>query len=438
MSKRILLIFLLCVCGVAYVTVATFAIADITPEFVNGQYTEIKIADGTVLQHDDLPVEIFSMYFAMYTTEMSEFKYIQLDISDLQTENDKVHIYYSKDGINFSEEMKFYTTVRNGRNIIKLPRGNYVRTDLNFSDGTVFKLNSAKASDKLPLRYRHIGLIGIISASWCAAIITLLCKERNLFAQVKNFKRYLYLLFNLVRKDFITKYRRSALGVLWSVLNPLLMAAIISAVFVNIFRSDIQDFPVYYLTGALIFNFVSESTLGSLLSILNAGALFKKVYIPKYLFPLEKCVFGLVNCLFSFAALLVLMPFLGVIPKPTTLLFFVPLLCAFVFSLGLGMLLASANVFFRDIGHLYSVWLTAWSFFTPMFYPVSILPAGLRYGITHFNPLYVFIDYLRDIVSYGVIPSAATTFMCISYAIGFMFIGLLVFKKTQKSFILYV
>ena len=123
--------------------------------------------------------------------------------------------------------------------------------------------------------------------------------ENSLKAQIETFKRYKYLLINLIEKDIKLKYRRSVLGILWSVLNPLLMMIVISAVFSNIFKVNIENFPIYYLTGSTLFNMLSETTNYSMMSILESSSLIKKVYIPKYIFPLEKCMFGLVNFLFS-------------------------------------------------------------------------------------------------------------------------------------------
>ncbi len=254
---------------------------------------------------------------------------------------------------------------------------------------------------------------------------------------VSGFWRYSYLLSNLVKKDFALKYRRSFLGVLWSVLNPLLMAAVISIVFSNIFRFDIENFSIYYLVGSLIFNYIVEATSSSLISVVSSSSLVNKVYVPKYIFPLEKCLFSLVNSMFSFVAIIVVMPFLGVIPPVSVLLFWIPVLCAFVFSVGLGMVLSSVNIFFRDIGHLWAVWTMAWMYLTPIFYPMSILPPSLQSWL-NYNPAYRFIDYARQVILYGTIPNFEATLICCVWAISSILVGLIVFKKSQDKFILYM
>ncbi|MDR1530655.1 MAG: ABC transporter permease [Clostridiales bacterium] len=258
-----------------------------------------------------------------------------------------------------------------------------------------------------------------------------------LIIRIKTFKKYSYLLFNFVKKDFFKKYRRSVLGVLWSVLNPLLMAAVVSTAFSRIFRIQTEHYPVYYLTGALIFNFMSGATSRSLLSMVEASGLIKKVYVPKYIFPLEKCLFELVTTVFSFLAVILVMPLLGVAPSLSALLFLVPIFYVLVFNIGLGMILSAVNVFFRDIEHLYAVLTQAWLFLTPVLYPVDALPESARWFLK-INPMYYFIDYFRRVVMYGQLPDLRLNVICGVFSILFFVVGLIIFKKTQDKFILYV
>ena len=251
------------------------------------------------------------------------------------------------------------------------------------------------------------------------------------------FIKYRYLLEDLVAKDFKLKYRRSILGFLWSILNPLLMMLVITAVFSNMFKSDIEYFPVYYLCGYLIFNFVIEATNGALTSIVQSGSLIKKVYIPKYIFPLEKSSFALVNVLFSFVAVEIVHLITGMPIKTTIFLIPIPIFLAFIFSTGLGLILASMNTFFRDMGHLYSVWTTAWMYLTPMFYPISIIPDNIK-TVIYYNPLYYYVTYLRMLVIDGEIPGMEINVICICFSFLFLLIGLLIFKKKQDKFILYI
>ena len=253
----------------------------------------------------------------------------------------------------------------------------------------------------------------------------------------KVFFKYENLLFSLVSRDIKVRYRRSVLGMLWTVLNPLLMMVVITIVFSTLFKQNIEHFPIYYLAGSLIFSFNSETTSNALYSIIGNASLMKKVYIPKYLFPLAKIVSGLVNIGFSLIAMFVVMIILGVEFRPTLLLLPIPILYTFIFSTGLGLLLAAATVFFRDIAHFYGVFLMAWTYFTPVFYPETILPPAAM-QIMKWNPMYHYVKYMRDLVLYGNFPGMKENLVCFMFSFIFLVIGVLVFYKKQDRFVLYV
>ena len=268
--------------------------------------------------------------------------------------------------------------------------------------------------------------------------------KMNVNSQKESFKdyfskfyKYRHLLFELVSRDLKVKYRRSVLGLLWSVLNPLLMMLVTTAVFSQIFKFDVENFPAYYLTGALIFNFVSEATMGALGSILNGAALIKKVYIPKYIFPLEKTLFALVNAIFSLIAVAIVFIILKISPSWTMLLFPIPMLYTAVFCIGLGLILATMNVFFRDVGHLYSVWITAWMYLTPIIYPINILP-DYALKVVALNPLYYYVDYFRQVMLYHTLPDLRMNLICAISSIVFLLLGVLIFKQHQDKFILHI
>ncbi|MBQ9750837.1 MAG: ABC transporter permease [Clostridia bacterium] len=254
---------------------------------------------------------------------------------------------------------------------------------------------------------------------------------------IASLKSYRYLLVDLVSRDIKTKYRRSVLGILWSVLNPLLMMLVLTAIFSNIFRFEIQDYPVYYLTGSVLFTFLSESTSSSMSSIISSAGLIKKVYIPKIIFPLEKCLFSLVNLLFSLIAAVIVFFIVGVQPSWTMLLFFIPIVFLFVFAFGFSLILATMNTFFRDVGYLYGVLLTVWMYLTPIFYPMSIL-SGWMQSIVRINPLYHYVEYFRAVTMYGTLPSLSTNLICIAYAVIFLLIGVVVFQRNQNKFVFFI
>lgn len=258
--------------------------------------------------------------------------------------------------------------------------------------------------------------------------------------QTESFDRlykYFPLLKELVKRDLKIKYRRSFLGYLWSLLNPLLMMWIQTIVFSYIFRFDIVNYPLYLIIGHTIFSFFSESTTASMYSIITNAALLKKVYVPKLIFPLSRVLSSFVTAICSMAAILIVMVATDVPFDWTLLALPLPLIFVLLFSIGVGMIVAAITVFLRDTLHLYSVVLTAWSFVTPIFYPISIVPENVRW-ILQLNPLYYFIDYFRQIVLYNTIPSMDFTLFCFALSLTSVAVGLLIFNKLQKRFLLYV
>lgn len=254
----------------------------------------------------------------------------------------------------------------------------------------------------------------------------------------KAFERNWFTLTSLISRDFKLKYRRSVLGVVWSVLNPLLMMCVLAAVFSFFLRfGEIENFPLYLILGNTLFAVMSDSTTGAMMSIIESSSLIKKIRIEKMIFPLEKVLFAVVNFCFSLIAIAAVMIFFRVVPTPNIL--FLPLLLIYVlvFSAGLSLLLSALAVFFRDVCHLWSVVITAWTYATPLFYPVSILPEWMV-AIEQFNPMYHYVTYFRDIVLWGQNPGIQENLLCLLFAVVTFAVGLLVFKKLQKRFILYV
>ena len=255
--------------------------------------------------------------------------------------------------------------------------------------------------------------------------------------ETNPFKRNIFILKTLVSKDFKLKYRRSFLGVLWSVLNPLLMMVVMSAVFSYMFRFSIPNYPLYLILGQILFTLMSDATGAAMSSIIDAAGLIKKIRVEKMLFPLEKACFSMVNFLFSAIAAVIVMVYFQIFPTINILFLPVLLICVLLFSIGLGLILASLAVFFRDTIHLWGVILTAWTYATPIFYPLDLLPPGLITAM-EFNPMYQYITYFRDIMMNGITPSLEQNLICIGMAVITFIVGFIVFRKTEHKFILYV
>lgn len=253
-----------------------------------------------------------------------------------------------------------------------------------------------------------------------------------------SIQRNWFTMTSMISRDFKKKYRRSVLGVLWSVLNPLLMMCVLTAVFSMFLRfGNIPNYPLYLILGNTLFGLMSDSTRGAMSSILDSTSLIKKIRIEKMIFPLEKVLFQLVNFCFSLIAVIAVMIFFRIVPTFNVLLLPVLLVYVVLFSAGLGMLLAALAVFFRDVCHLWGVVVTAWTYATPLFYPMEILPDWMQ-QVMLFNPMYHFVTYFRDIFLYGVTPGVMDNLICFGMAIITFAIGFVVFKKLEHKFILYV
>lgn len=254
---------------------------------------------------------------------------------------------------------------------------------------------------------------------------------------VRHLMNYLPLAKELVKRDLKIKYRRSILGYLWSLLNPLMMMCVMSYVFSEIFQSNVPNFPLYLICGQTLWGFFNESTSMAMHSVMQNGSLIKKVYIPKFIFPFSRVLSCFVTMSFSLVAILIVMVFTKAPFYWTSLLFWVPLAFLFVFCCGVGLALSALATYFRDITHLYGVLTMAWMYWTPIFYDMAILPENVQKTIS-WNPMYSYITFFRSLVVYGQIPGGDVWMMCIVCSLISLALGLLVFKKLQKNFILYI
>ena len=254
---------------------------------------------------------------------------------------------------------------------------------------------------------------------------------------VDNFMQYQFLLSELVKKGIKLKYRRSYLGMIWSLLEPLLTMIVLTIVFGTLYGNTDKTFPVYILTGRLLYSFFSQATKAALKSIRQNSAMIKKVYVPKYLYPLSSVLVNYVFFLISLIVLAVVSVVLGV--KPTTHLWqsLVALVLILFISYGCGMILATIGVFFRDMEYLWSVALMLVMYTCAIFYyPSKLLKSGWAW-ILKYNPLYCVIDIFRSGV-FGEPMNIDYLIYTVAFAVLSMLIGLICFKKKQDDFILYI
>lgn len=261
-----------------------------------------------------------------------------------------------------------------------------------------------------------------------------------------GFQKDIFILKQLVGKDFKIKYRRSFLGVAWSVLNPLLMMIVMAIVFTTIFAQGRNGsitpemYPLYLIVGNVTFAVMSDSTSQALSSIIQASSLLKKVKVHRFVFPVQKVLFSLVNFAFSLIAVAIVMLWFHVVPTWHLLLLPVCLILLMFFCMGVGLLLSAATVFFRDVMHLWSVVLTAWTYFTPIFWTTDYIlkmPHILRV-LMYANPMYNYLQFMRDIFLFQTCPTPLEFGLCVAWAVIAMAIGYTVFHKNEHMFILYI
>ena len=260
----------------------------------------------------------------------------------------------------------------------------------------------------------------------------------KMWLRIQRLYQYKDLIKQLVLKDIKLKYRRSVLGYMWSVLNPLMVMLVMYFVFSHMFRFELENYPAYLIIGQALFTFMTEGTNQAIGSIVGNGALLRKVYVPKYVFTLSKITSSLVNLMFSLLAMFLVFVVSGV--RFSAYMLFIPvvLIEIYLFSLGLGLFLAAASVFFRDIQYIYSVITTAWMYLTPIFYPLSQLPENLQNILTKWNPMCIYLIHFRTCVLDRRLPE--WDYVLYGFGISFLFLlaGSLYFIKKQDEFILYV
>lgn len=260
-------------------------------------------------------------------------------------------------------------------------------------------------------------------------------KKTLILSVVFSIQKYSFLIRQLVSRDFKSKYKRSVLGMLWSFLNPLLTMSIQYVVFSTIFQSTIPNFIIYLLSGIICFNFFNEATGMCLMSIVGNASLINKVYVPKYIYPFSRTLSSSINMLLSLVPLFIMLLVTGTPIKLPILLLPFALLMLFMLSYGVGLILATMMVFFRDTQFLWNIFSMLLMYLTPIFYPASIIPDRFM-PIYSLNPIYQVITFVRSILIDGVSPEPSTYLTCILCCCIPFVIGTVVFRKNEDKFVL--
>lgn len=254
-----------------------------------------------------------------------------------------------------------------------------------------------------------------------------------------SFQKYGFLMQQLVSRDFKVKYKRSVLGIVWSLLYPVLMMAVMAIVFSNFFKFSTPgvNYLVYLLTGLTFFNYFSEASNLAMSSVVANFSLINKVYIPKYIFPISKSLFVGINFLLTLIPLYLVIFLTGTGVNWYHLLLPYAFICLFLFTVGMGLILSTISVFLRDMFYIYGILITVWTYLTPIMYDINMLSPTIQM-VLKFNPLYQFINFARTIILYGNCPTIGQFLGCGLSAIVVLIIGIYAFKKNQDKFIYYV
>lgn len=247
-----------------------------------------------------------------------------------------------------------------------------------------------------------------------------------------TFSEMKFLLKQLVKRDLTSKYKDSVLGILWSFFNPLLIMLVFTAIFSMLFGRTIENYPVYFLSGRLIYDFYNNATKGAMRSIKSNAYIIKKIYVPKYMFSISAVCYEFVNFLISFVILFGVMLITGAKFYLTSLYAIAPIFLLVILIFGIGLILAVCNTYFSDIGYLYNVFTLILMYASALFYPMEIVPAQVQMIFT-LNPVYSAISCFRECVLYGIAPNLNTLAYLAVFAFTVLGVGILLFNIYDKK-----
>lgn len=257
---------------------------------------------------------------------------------------------------------------------------------------------------------------------------------------VTMFNKYKYLLLELVNKNIKLRYRNSWLGIVWSFIEPLLNMVVLSVVFTGIFGRNndyVICYPIYLFSGRLLYSFFNTSSKSAMMSFRHNASIIKKVYVPKYMYPISGIFSNFVNYAISILCYVLVWIFFkctGISNgselevTPYALLFFVPMLILLVFTIGVGLILSILNVYFRDIEYIWNVFSTLLFYMVPILYPLQKITTPWIEYVIKINPLYSMLELFRQCVLYGQSMSLKLLAYALAWAFGTLFVGILIFN----------
>lgn len=253
---------------------------------------------------------------------------------------------------------------------------------------------------------------------------------------IKKLYSYRYMLSELIKRDFILKYKRTFLGVIWSLLSPMVILSVQILVFTKFFGSDIPHYHIFLFCGSLVYNYFTEATQGGLASLAENIGIFSKIPMPKYLFVFSRNTSALINFCMNFAVFLVWVALDGLLFTPKFFLLLYAVLCMVIFNFGVSLILGTLFIFFRDLSYLYNIFVLILMYLSATFYSVDSFESWLQ-RLYLFNPVYIYIKYFRLIVIDSSVPSHQFHLLMLMYSLVALVLGTMIYKQYNNKFIYY-
>ena len=255
--------------------------------------------------------------------------------------------------------------------------------------------------------------------------------------KILQFKQYRFLFEELVKRDFTKKYKRTVLGMVWSVLGPLMTLGVMALVFTQFFGRNIDHYIIYLFCGNLLYSYFKESTNAGMSSLYNNAGIFSKINVPKYMFLLSTNVSSLINFGINILILLLFCAIDGVTFTWKFVFLLFPICCLVLFNLGMGLILSAFYMMFRDMKYLYDIFTMLLMYLSAIFYNIDAYEPNQQY-LFYLNPIYVYIRYFRKIILEGTVPSALFHLLAVGYAFIVIIIGAVIYKKKNYKFLYYI
>ncbi len=255
------------------------------------------------------------------------------------------------------------------------------------------------------------------------------------FTEAVSKQRFLF--EELVKRDFKKKYKRTILGMLWSLISPLMQLLVMAIVFTKFFARDNPHYIIYLFAGNLTYSFFKDSTYGGMNALMQNAGIITKINLPKYMFLLSKNVASLINFGLTLVIFFIFVAVDGVAFHFRFLMMIYPILCLIIFNIGCGFILSALFVIFKDVQYLYDIFTLMLMYLSAIFYYTDDYSEKIQH-LFYLNPLYVYITYIRHLIIDGYIPGLPTHALCLFYALAALGIGALIYKKYNYKFMYYM